>query len=235
MISRLIRNVKFWYLLGLAFPLLMYTVVGRGPYWFAEILLYIIFFGGLWLNSRYHFRAKIAVSRKMAILLYFVIFLATATIYELSLSPTLGSFSEHHSQPIPSFIIIIGSYLIFALFNLFLIHRYHYTFRELYFSAGAASLTEGVVFSGLLTATLLSPLFFLAPLLFAYYMLVYGVIFCMPFIFIREELLWSRSQVIISFWRKMLYAFISTFVAYVVWTGGWVKIAGILTNGFEKF
>jgi len=155
-------------------------------------------------------------------------------VYELSLSPTVGSFSAHHAKPIPSFIIIFGFYLALALFNLFLIHRYRYTLKELYFSAGAASLTEGVVFNGVLTAVLLSPTFFLAPLTFAYYMLVYGVIFCMPFIFMREELLWSRVETTISFWRKMIYAFIATFFGYLAWVG-WAKMAYILTNGFEKF
>lgn len=233
MVSRLLRNLKFWYLLGLAFLPLTF-MLGRGPYWFAEPLLYLIFFLGLWLDSRYHFREKITLSRGKAVFLYFVLFLAAATLYELSLSPTWGSFSAHHAKPIPSFIIIIGIYLALALFNLFLIRRYHYTFKELYFSAGAASLTEGVVFGGVLTAVLLSPTFFLAPLTFAYYILVYGVIFCMPFVFMREELLWSPVETAISFRRKMLYSFIATFLGYLVWVG-WAKVANILTNGFEKF
>ncbi|KKU51570.1 MAG: hypothetical protein UX72_C0018G0016 [Parcubacteria group bacterium GW2011_GWA2_47_10] len=112
--------------------------------------------------------------------------------------------------------------------------RYHYTFKELYFSAGAASLTEGIVFNGVLIAVLLSPTFFLAPLAFAYYMLIYGVIFCMPLVFIREELLWSPSETTISFRRKILYAFIATFFANLTWVG-WAKVADILTTGFEKF
>src|SRR3990167_4565763 len=140
-------------------------------------------------------------------------------VFELSLLPTIGRFSGHHPKPIPSFIIIFGIYLALALFNLFLIRRYHYTFRELYFSAGAASLTEGIVFNGVLTAVLLSPTFFLAPLTFAYHMLVYGVIFCMPFVFMREELLWSPVGTTISFRRKMFYAFIATFFAYLTWVG----------------
>ncbi len=193
-----------------------------GPYWFAEPLLYLIFFLGLWLDSRYHFREKLTLSRGKAVVLYFVISLATAMVYEITLSPSLGSlesFSGYH---------MFVSYLAFVLFNLFLIHRYHYTFKELYFAAGAASLLEGVVFNGGLTAGILSPTFFLAPLTFAYYMLVYGMIFCMPFIFIREELLWSGVEISISFWRKMLYAFISTFFGWLIWVG-WVQVVDILT------
>lgn len=235
MISRLLRNLKFWYLLALANLVLWWLVLGiGGPYWFAESFIYLVFFLGLWLDSRYHFRERLTLSRTKAVFLYFVIFLTAAMMYELSLSPTLGSFSAHHPKLIPSFIIIFGIYLALSLFNLFLISRYHYTFRELYFSAGAASLTEGIVFNGVLIAVLLSPTFFLAPLTFAYYMLVYGVIFCMPFVFIREELLWRHTGITISFWRKMLYAFISTFLAYVVWVG-WAKMAYILTDGFKSF
>ena len=233
MIFRLLRNLKFWYLLGLAFLPLMF-MLGRGPYWFVEPSLYLVFFIGLWLESRYHFREKLALSRGKAVLLYFVIFLTTAMIYELSLSPTVGSFSEYHPKPIPSFIIIFGLYLALALLNFFLIHRYRYTFKELYFTGGAASLWEGLVFVGGLTAVLLSPTFFLAPLTFAYYMLIYGVIFCMPFVFIREELLWSHTGITISFWRKMIYAFIVTFFALLAWVG-WAHVANFLTNGFEKF
>ena len=234
MIYRLFHSLKFWYLLALAQLVLWWLTFGSGPYWFAEPLLYLIFFLGLWFDSRYHFREKLTLSRGKAVFLYFVIFLTTAMIYELSLSPTVGSFSGHHPKPLPSFIIIFGIYLALAIFNLFLIRGYHYTFKELYFAAGTASLTEGVLFNGVLTAILLSPTFFLAPLTFAYYMLVYGVIFCMPFIFIREGLLWSPIETTISFWRKMLYAFIATFFSYLVWVG-WAKVADILTNGFEKF
>src|SRR3990167_2188124 len=229
MISRLLHNIKFWYFLGLAGAALLALGLDGGPYWFAEIVLYLIFFLGLWLDSRYHFRERLTLSRGKAVFLYFVIFLVTATIYELSLSPTVGSFSEYHAKPIPSFIIIIGLYLALALFNLFLIRRYHYTFKELYFAAGAASLWEGLVYTGVLTAVILSPTFFLAPFIFAYYMLVYGVIFCMPFIFIREELLWSRVEIATSFKRKMLYAVISTFFVLLTWWG-WGTVAGILTN-----
>ena len=235
MISRLFHNLTFWYLLGLANIVLWWLTLGiGGPYWFTESLLYLIFFLGLWLDSRYHFREKLTLSRGKAVFLYFVIFLVGSMVYELSLSPTIGSFSGHHPKPIPSFIIIFGFYLALALFNLFLIRRYHYTFKELYFSAGAASLTEGIVFNGVLIAVLLSPTFFLAPLAFAYYMLIYGVIFCMPLVFIREELLWSPSETTISFRRKMLYAFIATFFANLTWVG-WAKVADILTTGFEKF
>ena len=235
MVSQLLRNIKFWYLLALAQIVLWWlTLGGGGPYWFAELFLYLIFFLGLWLNSRYHFRERLTLSRGKAVFLYFVIFLATAMVYELSLSPTVGSFSGHHVKPIPSFIIIFGIYLALALFNLFLIRRYHYTFKELYFAAGTASLTEGVVFNGVLTAVLLSPTFFLAPLTFAYYMLVYGVIFCMPFVFIREELLWSPVGITISFWRKMLYSLIATFFGYLAWVG-WAKMADFLTDGFKSF
>ncbi|GEM_PF-4512376 len=238
MLSRLLSNIKFWFVLALIQVVLWRFSTGQfelgGPYWFVEPLLYLVFFLGLWLDSRYHFREKLTLSRGKAVFLYFVIFLATAMIYELSLSPTIGSFSAHHPKPIPSFITIFGMYLALAIFNFFLIRRYRYTFKELYFAAGAASLTEGVVFIGVLIGILLSPMFFLAPLTFAYYMLVYGVIFCMPFVFIREELLWSRAETAISFWRKMIYAFISTFFAYLAWVG-WAKVADTLTNGFEKF
>ena len=234
MTLRLLQNIKFWYFLGLAGAAFLSLGLGRGPYWFVEPILYLIFFLGLWLDSWYHFRERLTLSQGKAVFLYFGIFLITATVYELSLSPTVGSFSEYHTKPIPSFIIIIGLYLALALFNLFLIRRYHYTFKELYFAAGAASLWEGLVYTGVLTAVILSPTFFLAPFIFAYYMLVYGVIFCMPFIFIREELLWSRVEIATSFKRKMLYAVISTFFVLLTWWG-WGTVAGILTNGFEKF
>jgi len=237
MISRLLRNIKFWYFLGLAGAALLWFVHGeKGPYWFVEPLLYFTFFTGLWLDSRYHFRKRLAPSRWKAAFAYFGIFLATAMVYEVSLfQVNARSLGSHHPKAIPSLIIIFGSYLVFSLFNLFLIRRYHYTFKELYFAAGAASLTEGVVFNGVLTAVLLSPMFFLAPLTFAYYMLVYGVIFCMPFVFIQEKLLWSRVENTISFRRKILYAFIATWLGYIVWGTGWVKMVNILTNGFEKF
>jgi len=227
--SRLLRNIKFWYLLGLAGFALLWFGVGGGPYKYSEVLLYFIFFLGLWLDSRYHFREKLTLSRGKAVFLYFVIFLTTATVYEVSLSPTLVLFSNYHPQPIPAFINIIGLYLAFSIFNFFLIRRYHYTFKELYFAGGAASLWEGLVYTRELLGVILSPMFFLAPLTFAYYTLVYGVIFCMPFIFIREELLWSPVETTISFWRKMLYASISTFFVLLTWWG-WGTAAGILIN-----
>ena len=127
MISRLLHNIKFWYFLGLAGAALLALGLDGGPYWFAESLLYLIFFLGLWLDSRYHFRERMTLSRGKAVFLYFVILLATATVYEVSLSPTLVLFSNYHPQPIPAFINIIGLYLAFSIFNFFLIeapHRY---------------------------------------------------------------------------------------------------------------
>ena len=223
MISRLLHNIKFWYLLGLIGAVLLWLTQDGGSYWFAELFLYITFFFGLWLDSYYHFRERITLSRGKAVFLYFVIFLATAMVYETTLSPSLESlesFSGYH---------MFVSYLAFAIFNLFLIRRYHYTFKELYFAAGAASLLEGVVFNGALIVVLLSPTFFLAPLTFAYYMLVYGVIFCMPFVFIREELLWGPVETTISFWRKMLYAFILTFFGWLIWVG-WIQIVDVVSR-----
>jgi hypothetical protein len=188
-----IWNVRIWIGLGLGFVLLAGTgnTGLKSPYWFSELILYGLMVIGLWANNRWDIRKRLVIPRSLAPLAYIFLVWLFGMMFEMSLTVNGEGIGGMHQETLPSFILAQGDYLALAIVSYLAIRKLNLSFPEVFFLAGGKSLTEGLLFMGHLTATILSPQFFLAPLVAAYYALAYSSFIALPLLFIDEELLWQ--------------------------------------------
>jgi hypothetical protein len=202
-------------ILGLiGYVLLFLAATGDAPrsaIWFFEPLLYAIFILGIWVRQKRGGPLLSSLSSGQVRVLFLVIGLAAALLYESTLGIVDPKGNFNHLR-----LVLIGYYTPALLIFLFLIGRYGYTLPELYFAGAAASFTESVVFGGALLPWLFSPAgIFLA----GYFCLVYGSIITVSLVFIDERLLWEESpRPIHSAW-KITLGFLTAFVSYLIFAG----------------
>ncbi len=192
-----IWNLSLW--LGLGFTFLTLNLFAdpgaRSPYWFAELGLYALMFAGLWANVKYDFRKKIRIPRPIAPAVYIFLVWLFGMVYETSLTVTGQGIGGVHPETLPSFILAQGDYIPIAIVSYLVIRKTKASFHELFFFAGGMSLTEGLIFTGVLTTVLFSPQFFLAPSILAYYTMAYSSFVALPLLLIDEGLLWQAPGI----------------------------------------
>ncbi|MCJ7795891.1 MAG: hypothetical protein MUQ56_03870 [Thermoleophilia bacterium] len=188
--------MKIWIGLGLAFVVLNLGNVpqARSPYWFSELVLYGLMLAGLWANSKHDLRKKIRIPRKLAPAGYVLLVWLFGMMFEAGLTVTGEGIGGVHPETLPSFILAQGDYVPIALITYLVIRRTQASFRQVFFFAGGIGLTEGLIFTGALTSVLLSPMFFLSPILVAYYTIAYSSFIALPLLLIDEELLWKEPH-----------------------------------------
>ena len=189
-------NIWVWIAAGLGFWVLSFanSTGPRSPFWPAELLLYTLMIGGMWAGARGRpIWTIIRLPRSVAPAAYVFLVWLFGMMFELSLTITGEGVGGLHPESLPSFILAQGDYIPIALVSYFVVRRFHAAFTEVFFLAGGKSLTEGIVFTGVLVSLIASPMFFLAPLAVAYYTLVYASFIASPLLFIDPELLWDTS------------------------------------------
>ena len=193
--GRGIWNVWLWIAIGLIFwGLSFFSSSGpRSPYWASELLLYALMLVGMWANRKHQLSKRIRVPKPLAPLAYVFLVWLFGMLFELSLTVTGEGVGGMHSETWPSFILAQGDYILIAVVSYLVIRRTHAGFRDTFFFAGGMSLTEGLIFTGVLSSLIVSPLFWLAPLGLAYYTLAYASFVALPLLFIDGELLWKNS------------------------------------------
>jgi hypothetical protein len=164
----------------------------RSPYWISEIFLYGLMLTGMWANAKYDLRKKIRIPRRLAPLAYIFLVWLFGMLFEVSLTVTGEGIGGMHAETLPSFILAQGDYIPIAIVSFFVIRITRASFREVFFFAGGKSLTEGLIFTGVLTSLLLSPMFWLSPIVIAYYTIAYSSFIALPLLLIDEELLWKE-------------------------------------------
>ena len=191
LIKHNIWNIWLWIVLGFIFAALSLgnSSEPRSRYWFSELALYSLMLIGLWANAKFDLRKKLPIPRKIAPAVYVFLVWLFGMIFELSLTVTGEGVGGLHAETLPSFILAQGDYIPIALISYFVIWRTKASFREVFFFSGGKSLTEGLLFTGVLTSLLFSPMFWLSPILLAYYTLAYSSFIALPLLFVNEELL----------------------------------------------
>ncbi|MHC4557558.1 MAG: hypothetical protein ACYTFW_10140 [Planctomycetota bacterium] len=189
-------DIRIWIGLGLAFVFLnSFNDSGpKSPFWFAELILYTLMIAGLWANQKHDLRKKIRIPRRLAPIAYICLNWFFGMVYETGLTVNGQGIGGLHAETIPSFILAQGDYIIIAIVSYILIRMLRLSFREMFFVAGGKSLTEGLIFTGVLTSLIVSPMFFLSPILLGYYTLAYSSFIALPLLFIDEELLWKKGE-----------------------------------------
>lgn len=184
-----------WIGLGLVFSILNRSdsTGPVSPYWYLEWVLFGLMVAGLCAEKLLGLKTRLPVSRRLASFAYVSLVWLFGMMYEASLTVTGEGIGGIHQQTVPSFILAQGDYIPIAIVSLLVIRATKASFREAFFFAGGKSLTEGLVFTGVLTATVLSPMFFLSPLVLAYHTLVYASIIALPLLFVDARLLWAEA------------------------------------------
>lgn len=150
--------------------------------------------GGMWAATRDHPISQIVrLPRAVAPFAYVFLVWLFGMIFELTLTVNGEGVGGLHPSTVPSFILAQGDYIPIAIVAYFVIRRTHASFRDVFFFAGGKSLTEGIIFTGVLVSQIASPFFFLSPLTLAYYTLVYASFIAAPLVLVDAELLWDTS------------------------------------------
>jgi hypothetical protein len=221
-----------WIVLGLTFLLasLMLNDAAHSPFWFADLPLYVVMLIGLW-RLRAQRPLYLPLSRRAAAMAFLVLSWAFGMIYEASLTLDGTGIGGVHPDTRSSYTLAQGDYLLIALTTLLLIRYLHLDFTRTFFIAGGKSLTEGLIFFGILTTILISPWFWTAPLFLAYYTLAYATFVAMPLLFIDPRLLWqSPSPSSIPIWQCWAIGFVAAFIIRIIWGLGWAPLATHLFN-----
>lgn len=219
--GRGIWNIKIWIVLAILFFLLAFldTKEPRSSLWFLEPFLYGLLIFGLWANSKFNLRKLIHIPRRFAPLAYIILAWSFGMIYELALTVNGTGVGGMHQNTLASFILAQGIYIPLVIVSFLVIRYLRLSYKETFFLAGGVSIVEGLIFRNFLLATILSPLFWLSPLVLAYYTVVYGGVIALPLLFINEELLWPpntkpKTRSILSLW---VWGFIIEFIILLFW------------------
>jgi hypothetical protein len=174
---------------GLAFLALSHLqgAARVSPLWWAEPALYALMIAGLWRGS-----FGLALPAPWAATAFVGLSWAFGMIYELTLSVDGTGLGGMHPDTRASFVLAQGDYIPIALTTLWLIRRWHLDFAGAFLLGCGKSLTEGLVFTGVLTQTLVSPSWPLAPLMLAYYGLAYASFVALPLVVLSPQTLWDR-------------------------------------------
>jgi hypothetical protein len=219
--GRGVWNVWIWMAVGLVFVALNFgnDSEPRSPYWFSELVLYGLMLAGMWGNAKHDFRKKIRIPRNLAPIAYVFLVWLFGMLFEVGLTVTGQGVGGLHAETIPSFILAQGDYILIALISYLIIRKTQASFQDMFFFAGGKSLTEGLVFTGQLTSVVVSPMFWLSPLVIAYFTMAYSSFIALPLLLIDEEQLWkepikTRRHSIAFYW---LIGFVLALVIRIFW------------------
>lgn len=204
--------------LGLVFWVISFAgnTAPRSPFWLSELVLYAGMIGGLLALRRHDYRLVLPLRRALACYIALVWLFGMA--YETSLTVDGTGIGGVHPDTFASFVLATGDYLMLAVLCAALIHTLRLDFRQVFFLAAGISLSEGLVFTGVLTAVLASPMAYTAPLFVAYYALAYASFIALPLLVILPASLW-RPKIgrPVSLMMIVLIGFALAFGVRIVW------------------
>jgi hypothetical protein len=221
----MLPRILTWVIIGLG---LVFWALSSGtggalptPFWWVEIILLVVLIAGFALGRGLEWRPRRAVLVAAALIW------VCGMGYELTLTVDGTGLGGIHPDTRASFILGQGDYLMIAAFTAGAVWFWRLTPRDVLWLAGGKSLTEGLIFTGLLTGVLTDPaLVPFAPLMGSYYVLAYATFMVVPFFIIAPGAVWRPG----TGWRPnvlILWAtgFAAAFVIRVIWGLGWAPLA----------
>jgi hypothetical protein len=190
-LGRTLSAPILWIGLGLLFLVAgLQSDAPRSPFWPVEWLLYALFLGALALKGR----IALVAGRTAAPVAYLALSWLFGMIYEASLTVDGSGIGGMHPDTRTSFVLAQGDYVLIALCCWLAVRWLRLDFRRAFFLAGGFSLTEGLIVTGVLAGVIASPHAIWAPVVFAYYMLVYACFIALPLLFVRPQALWHLPE-----------------------------------------
>lgn len=225
--QRLLSAPALWIALGLAWLGLglMADAGPRAPLHMADLPLYAALVIGLW-QLRAGRPLYLPLSRRAAPWAFVALSWAFGMVYEASLTVTGTGIGGVHPETRASYILAQGDYLMIALATLLLTRFLRLDFDRAFFLAGGKSLTEGLIFTGVLAALVTTPQAWAAPLVLAYYMLAYATFVAMPLLFVDPRALWAVNRPApLPIWLCWVIGFGVAFAIRLAWGLGWAPLA----------
>lgn len=222
-----IRGLWVW--IGLA---LMFLVTSlwrndgpRSALWFAELPLYALMIGALLWRGVAGLGWR--PSRRLAPIVFVGLSWAFGMIYEASLSVDGTGIGGVHPDTRASYLLAQGDYILIAVASWIMVRLFHLDFHGMFHFAAGKSLTEGLIFTGVLTAVLMSAQVWAAPFVQAYYALAYAAFVALPLLIIAPDTLWRQGSPagrpgILVLW---IAGFCIAFAIRVIWGLGWAPLA----------
>jgi hypothetical protein len=203
--GRVLWRIEWWIAAGLTFWLAgwLWSDAPRARFWYAELVLYAVM---IWRLRRGGFALRPA--RIAAPFVYVGLVWLFGMAYEATLSVDGSGIGGMHQDTLASYAYAQGSYVPMALLGLIGNRMWRLDFHAMFFVAGGISLTEGLIFTGVLAATLLSSGAWIAPILLAYYTLAYASFLALPLLIIDPTSLQSsRARPAPPIWALWLGGF----------------------------
>jgi hypothetical protein len=155
----------------------------RSPLWFVEPALYAVLVPGLILGGFGWRPARPGLA-------FVLLSLLCGAVYELSLTVDGTGLGGVHPRTWPSFALAFGDYLMIALATWAMVARWHLDVWGAIWIAAGKSMTEGLIFTGVLAQTLAAGQLGAALLAVSYYTLAYAGFVALPLVVLSPSALW---------------------------------------------
>jgi hypothetical protein len=194
------------------------------PFWWVEVVLFLILIAGFGAGR------GLNLMPPWPLLAFGALIWACGMGYELTLTLDGTGIGGVHPDTRASFILAQFDYLAIAAVTVWAVWFWRLAPSQVLMIAAGKSLTEGLIFSGILRDVLTDPAqAVFAPLMASYYVLAYATFMVAPLFIINPQALWRPG----AGWRPNLvllvaFGFVAGFVIRVVWGLGYAPLATTL-------
>lgn len=220
---RLIGDPRAWIVAAMIGDGLLWLSPGdeASPLRFLDPLLLALGLALYVADDRFSFRSRVRLSRPVAAVAFVAAGVLAGLVYELTLATGGDGYGGLHRDTTLSFLLFPGYYVTASVLALVLVSRLRLDRRRTFF-VGASFAVFEVATVGL--PALISPLFFLAPFVIAYYAVVYSLIITFGILLIPEGLLHgpSPSTRPVGLRRALALgvgAGLVSWVSFILWAG----------------
>ncbi len=232
-LMQLLGCVELWIALSLIFILGIRLSEGadRGsPLWYLDPLHSIVYLVLMWLPRLGWQTNGWITSRTWASVAFCLIAWCSCMVYELTLRITPGSYGGMHPKTAGSFLIAQGFYVPLVIGGWWLVRRYHLTWHELFFVAGMTGCYEVTMFG----IPFILSAFYLAPIIIAYYFVVYSRFLSTSLLLVDERLIWDHSQRKVSLVFKLVCGIVLCLVSWLLFAL-WGECMIRVFDNFESY
>ena len=206
-----------WVALGLALKLLGADTGPQSRFAGLDWVLYAGLIAGMMAQARGW--AGLCMKPMPAAMVFIALSVVCGMVYEASLTVDGTGMGGMHADTRTSFVLAVGDYLMLAVLCWYATRALHLDFRGLFFLSAGISLTEGMVFTGVIGMVLTSGQPLQLPLYLGYYFLAYAAFLAMPLVLLNAKSLWRKSAPVARFGPATLLAlgFVLGMVSRIIW------------------
>jgi hypothetical protein len=204
-----------WVALGLLLLLPSLNTGPRSRFAGIEVPLYLVLIAGLIAAAR---RWQGLDFGRFAAPLFALGSWACGMVYELSLTVDGTGLGGIHPDTRTSFVLAQGDYIMLALITWAAVRWLRLDLTGAFFFAAGVSLTEGLVFTGVVWRVATSAQAYLTPAYLGYYFLAYASFLVVPLVIVAPRSLWAATSLFgASLPRLILLGFGAGMGVRIIW------------------